>query len=71
MTRYSETQVAAGVPIKHISRHLLGLFQGLAGARKWRRFISENAHLDAQNTRLFMQAYEHMQKDNKQRRDAA
>jgi tRNA-dihydrouridine synthase A len=33
------------VPLKHISRHMLGLFHGLPGARAWRRYLSENAHL--------------------------
>jgi tRNA-dihydrouridine synthase A len=34
-----------GRPIKSITRHLLGLFQGQPGARAWRRHLSENAHL--------------------------
>ncbi len=41
---YVERQVANGVHLNHMSRHLLGLFQGLSGAKKWRRYISENAH---------------------------
>ena len=28
----------------HVTRHILGLFQGLRGAKQWRRYISENAH---------------------------
>ena len=28
----------------HITRHMLGLFQGIPGARQWRRYLSENAH---------------------------
>ncbi len=32
------------VPVKQISRHMLGLFQGQPGAKQWRRFISENAY---------------------------
>lgn len=28
----------------HVTRHMLGLFQGLRGAKQWRRYISENAH---------------------------
>ena len=32
------------VPVKHISRHMLGLYQGQPGAKQWRRFISENAY---------------------------
>ena len=34
-----------GRPLKSITRHLLGLFQGQPGARRWRRHLSENAHL--------------------------
>ena len=60
MTRYISAQIAQGVPVKNISRHLLGLFQGLPGAKRWRRYISEHAHLDAGNEQLLMQALEHM-----------
>ncbi|MEZ5476277.1 MAG: tRNA dihydrouridine(20/20a) synthase DusA [Thiolinea sp.] len=41
---YVRAQQAQGVWLNHISRHVLGLFQGMPGARKWRRHISENAH---------------------------
>lgn len=61
MTAYLERHVAGGLPARQVSRHLLGLFQGLPGARKWRRYISENAHLDAANTRLLLDALEAMQ----------
>jgi tRNA-dihydrouridine synthase A len=60
MTDYLNSQLARGVPVKNISRHMLGLFQGLPGARRWRRFISERAHLDAANDQLLMQALEAM-----------
>ena len=61
MTAYLERHVAAGLPVKHVSRHLLGLFQGLPGAKRWRRYISEHAHIDASNTRLLLQALDAMQ----------
>ncbi len=60
MSEYARTQVGQGVPVKHISRHTLGLFHGLPGARRWRRFISENAHTDAANDRLLLQALDAM-----------
>lgn len=41
---YAERQLAEGVPLSAMSRHLLGLFQGQPGAKAWRRRISENAH---------------------------
>jgi tRNA-dihydrouridine synthase A len=43
---YIEQQLKQGVYLKHMSRHLLGLFQGQPGAKAWRRFISENAYKD-------------------------
>ena len=41
---YAERELANGVPLTVMSRHLLGLFQGQPGARAWRRRISEQAH---------------------------
>lgn len=60
MTRYARLQTAQGVPVKHISRHLLGLFQGLPGARNWRRFLTEQANVNDFDERLFIQAMERM-----------
>jgi tRNA-dihydrouridine synthase A len=56
MSVYLERQVREGTAVKHISRHLLGLFQGMPGAKAWRRYISENAFKDDDNTDLLMQA---------------
>jgi len=56
MSEYARRQVRTGVPVKSISRHMLGLFHGMPGARRWRRFISENAHKDDANDRLLVQA---------------
>ena len=44
MRPYIESHLDAGGKLQHISRHMLGLFQGLPGARRWRRHLSENAH---------------------------
>ncbi|WP_169569761.1 tRNA dihydrouridine(20/20a) synthase DusA [Sneathiella limimaris] len=53
---YIEQEMAKGVPLKSISRHMLGLFQGRPGARAWRRHISENAHLDGAEPSLLTEA---------------
>lgn len=45
MYPYIEQQLANGSYLNHIARHMLGLFQGLPGARAWRRHISENGHI--------------------------
>ncbi len=44
MYPYIEQQLAQGAYLGHITRHMLGLFQNMPGARQWRRHISENAH---------------------------
>jgi tRNA-dihydrouridine synthase A len=44
MAAYIERELAQGVALKHMTRHLLGLFNGQPGARLWRRYLSENAH---------------------------
>ena len=41
---YVAQQLAGGVHLNHITRHILGLYQGVPGARKFRRHLSENAY---------------------------
>ena len=45
MIPYIEKELAAGERLNRITRHMLGLFSGQAGARMWRRSISENSHV--------------------------
>ena len=42
---YIETLLAKGAPLHYVSRHILGLFNGQRGARLFRRYLSERAHL--------------------------
>jgi len=46
MLPYIADHIAGGGRLNHITRHMLGLFQGRPGARMWRRYLSENAHRD-------------------------
>lgn len=41
---YLSRRLSEGVPLNAMTRHILGIFQGLPGARAWRRHLSENAH---------------------------
>ena len=41
---YVEEQLARGVALKHITRHVLGLFAGERGGRAFRQVLSEGAH---------------------------
>lgn len=43
MLPYIEARLKDGVHLHQIARHMLGLFAGQPGARRWRRHLSENA----------------------------
>ena len=56
MLPYIDQNVAEGVPLNRISRHMLGLYAGQPGARAWRRTISENAHLAGAGSEVLLNA---------------
>jgi tRNA-dihydrouridine synthase A len=39
-----DNELAKGTKLQAMSRHILGLFHGMPGARQYRRHISENAY---------------------------
>ncbi len=44
MCDYIDGELAKGIALHSMTRHVLGLFQGCPGAKAWRRYLSENAH---------------------------
>ncbi|WP_333678702.1 tRNA dihydrouridine(20/20a) synthase DusA [Dyella sp.] len=56
MRPYVEAELARGTALKHISRHILGLYQGEPGARGFRRVLSEGAHREGAGWALLEQA---------------
>lgn len=56
MIPYIDQELSAGTPINRITRHILGLFQGLPGAKKWRRMLSEEAHKAGADSGLIRRA---------------
>ena len=55
---YVEAQLARGVFLKHITRHLLGLFHGQPGGRAFRQVLSEGAHQPGADWSLVERALE-------------
>ena len=53
---YIENELQQGAALKHITRHILGLYHGCPGARKWRRLISEEAHRSGTGPELIRRA---------------
>ncbi len=54
---YIRAQIMGGARLNHITRHILGLYQGVAGARKFRRHISENAYKKEAGIEVLEEAY--------------
>jgi tRNA-dihydrouridine synthase A len=57
---YVERELAEGTPLKAITRHLMGLFSGLPGARAWRRHLSEASHRPGAGTEVIEDALAEM-----------
>ncbi len=53
---YIESQLSQGIYLSHMSRHILGLFQGQQGARAYRRLLSEQAYKPGADVRVIEQA---------------
>lgn len=53
---YCIKEINDGARLHHLSRHVLGLFQGEKGARRFRRHISENAHIENANVDVLLDA---------------
>ena len=43
MCAYAERHIAAGGRLGHVTRHMVGLFHGLPGARRYRQILSVDA----------------------------
>jgi tRNA-dihydrouridine synthase A len=56
MQDYAAGQVARGVPLRAITRHMLGMMSGRAGARNWRRTLSEGVNRGATSPSLLSEA---------------
>jgi len=54
---YTKQQIERGASLNHITRHILGLYQGVPGARKFRRHLSENAYRKGVGIEVLEQAY--------------
>jgi len=53
---FAEQALAKGARLNHLSRHILGLFHGQPGARKFRRLISEKAPRDNAGIEVLLEA---------------
>ncbi|MEQ9446716.1 MAG: tRNA-dihydrouridine synthase, partial [Rhodospirillaceae bacterium] len=62
---YCEREISKGMPLHRMTRHILGLFHGYPGARRWRRHLSTNAVKPGASASLLYEALELMNIDRK------
>jgi len=62
MHQYACEQIGRGTALRAIVRHMLGLFHGHAGARLWRRLLSDAALLARNDPELLLSALESVQR---------
>jgi tRNA-dihydrouridine synthase A len=53
---YLEAEFARGTPLSAVTRHLLGLYHAMPGARLWRRTLSEEVHRIGAGPALLVEA---------------
>jgi len=58
LVEYAARHVRAGGRVRDVSRHVLGLFNGLPGARRWRQRMSDAAELAANDPELIARSAE-------------
>jgi len=61
MVAYAAREVARGTALRHVTRHILGLYQGRPGARQWRRLLSDSVRLARNDPALLLEALETVQ----------
>jgi tRNA-dihydrouridine synthase A len=49
------------VPLKNLTRHILGLYLGLPGARRWRRTLSDAERLRTAGAHLIVRTAEEIE----------
>ncbi len=60
MFPYIEAHLSAGGRLNQITRHMMGLFAGRPGARRWRQILSEGASRDGAGPELLERALSHI-----------
>ena len=63
MAEYCARHVAAGGRLAHVTRHMTGLFHGLAGARRWRQILSTEATKPGAGPQVLREAFAQVRND--------
>lgn len=53
---YVRSELTAGTPLHHMTRHILGLFKGQKGGKQFRRHLSENSYKKSAGIEVLLDA---------------
>ena len=56
--KYVDANIKKGTPLKSMTKHILNVYQGIPGAKHWRRHLSENMHKPGAGVDLIHQGLE-------------
>jgi tRNA-dihydrouridine synthase A len=56
MHGYLQREIGRGMAPRHVVRHMLGLYQGMRGARQWRRQLGESGALERAGADILVRA---------------
>ncbi|MET3590260.1 tRNA-dihydrouridine synthase A [Bartonella silvatica] len=57
MCDYAAQHIASGGRLSHVTRHMIGLFHGRDGARRWRQMLSNDATKNDANIHVLKEAF--------------
>lgn len=57
---YAEREIAKGTKLSAMTRHVLGLFQHISGASRWRRYLSTHSYRQGAGVEVIYQALDDM-----------
>ena len=63
MEAYAARHIEAGGRLSQVTRHMTGLFHGLAGARRWRQVLSTDATIAGAGPQVLREAFSHVRLD--------
>ncbi len=63
MMEHAARHIAAGGRLQHVTRHMVGLFHGLPGARRWRQILSTRATQPGAGPQVISQAFAEVRLD--------
>ncbi len=58
---YADWMASEGLKLTLLTRHMINLFNGIRGAKAWRRHLSENAHLEGADSSVIAKALSYVE----------